>query len=201
MINKKRLKKEILLCLLVCTAAAVLSLIYFIIRGGGAFTVVDDFNKQEIPFNTAMHNAVSLGGEWNWGLDLGTANIHGFGFYGLGGVYAWIMMLFPSSMVPYLIGWGYVLKYTVAGLTSFLWLRKFVKDYRFAVVGALLYAFSGFQTANLEFYHFHDVVSFFPLLLLSLDHFEEKYRQSDQLLSREGLLFSAAVAVNCLCNY
>ncbi len=202
--EKTAFKKELLLCLFLSAITAILSFVYFIYQGGGAFTLVDDFNAQQIPFNVSMNNTIKDGGQWDWGLDLGTSLIQGFGFYGLGGIYSWIMMLFPSGMVPYLIGWVYILKYIVASLTSYLWLRQFVKNGKFAIAGALLYAFSGFQTTNLEFYHFHDVVSFFPLLLLGIDllvrDYEEKYH-GHRILTRGALLFTASIALNCLCNY
>ena len=61
-----------------------------------------------------------------------------------------------------------------------------------AVIGALLYAFSGFQTINLEFNHFHDVVAVFPLLLWGIENIDEKKKRP---------AFIIAVAINCLINY
>ncbi|MGN0514498.1 MAG: YfhO family protein [Lachnospiraceae bacterium] len=195
-------------CGIICLITGVLSFVYFIVKGNGTFTLRDDFNAQQIPFNISMHNAVLSARQWTWSLDLGTPTIQGFSFYGLGGIYFWLSLLFPVSAFPYVIGWMYVLKYVVAGCTSFCYLKQYVKNPKYAIIGALLYAFSGFQTANLEFYHFHDVVSMFPLLLIGMDRMMSDSQKTEASFSAKpwlnnggALLFILAVAINCLCNY
>lgn len=184
--------------ILVATAAlitAVLSFEYFILKGDGFFVVAGDFNRQNLCFGNAMqhlfHNRPW--GEWVWGLDLGSSFITGFGYYDLGSPFTLLTTLFPSGSFPYIAGYSYILKYVAASLFAFLYLRLFVKEEKWAVVGALLYSFSGFQTINLMFYTFHDVVAFFPLLLLALEYSEKdrKYR----------LFFVFAVFLNCFINY
>ena len=126
-------------------------------------------------------------------MDLGTSLINAFSFYNLGSPFFWITMLFPGVAFPYLVGWIFILKYVFAAVTAHLYLRRFLKEERFAVIGALLYAFSGFQSANLMFYHFHEVVAFFPLLLLALELVMEDRRYR--------LLFIFTVFLNCIVNY
>ena len=58
-----------------------------------------------------------------------------------------------------------MLKYLVACYTAQMYLKRFTKTAWNAVPGALLYAFSGYQSTNLVF-HFHSVTAFFPLLLV-----------------------------------
>ena len=62
------------------------------------------------------------------------------------------------------------LKYGTALCTSFAWLRTQTRTSRGALLGAFLYAFSGFQACNIVFQHFHESTAFFPLYLLALDH-------------------------------
>ena len=69
-----------------------------------------------------------------------------------------------------------------------------MKEKKWAIVGALTYAFSSFQSINLEFYHFHDIVAFFPLLLLGLDLLMDNDKGGK-------ILFPIAVFINCVCNY
>ena len=144
---------------------------YFIIQKKGFFTVVADFNSQQLTFATAVWNMLHSGnaGEWIWNIDLGSSFVNTFSFYNLGSPFYWISLLFPRGSFPYLAGFLYILKYVVAGMTAYLYLRLFAEDRRYAVIGALLYAFSGFQTTNLEFFHFHDVTAVFPLMLLGLE--------------------------------
>ena len=61
------------------------------------------------------------------------------------------------------------LKYGTALCTSFAWLRTQTRTSRGALLGAFLYAFSGFQACNIVFQHFHEATAFFPLYLLALD--------------------------------
>ena len=93
---------------------------------------------------------------------------------------------------PYLVGILYILKYVAAGLFSFLYLRRFCGKDIYAVIGSVLYAFSGFQSVNLLFYHFHDVVAFFPLMLIGLEKLMTEHKKG---------FFAAAVGLNAFLNY
>lgn len=90
-------------------------------------------------------------------------------------------------MVPMLC-----LKFAVAGGGAYLWMRRWVKDERWSMVGACLYAFSGFTVYNVFFNHFLDVVALFPYMLKALD---------DAVLDRRHGAFPFWVAVNLLNNY
>ena len=52
-------------------------------------------------------------------------------------------------------------KYAAAAVCAYSYLKRFVGK-KYAALGAMLYAFSGFQSVNLIFHHFHDAVAFFP---------------------------------------
>ena len=182
------------------TAAFLLSfvlgfliIIPWIISGKGVFTFLADYNTQQIPFNIYMNNAISNNNYlWNWYNDLGASFIGSFGLYNLFSPFTMILWLFPAKFVPYLMGPVFMLKYGVAGLTSYMFLRRYVKNYKYALLGSILYAFSGFQLTNILFYHFHDVVAFFPLLLYSLDKLVIENKKGTFLLS---------VALNAITNY
>jgi uncharacterized membrane protein YfhO len=183
------------LCVLLCLVTALVIFVPFIVKGGGAFTLRDDFNTQELTFTNQVNGFLKtqLPGEWCWSLDLGASFVNGFGFYVLGSPFAWLTFPFPRQLFPYLIGWVYVLKYVVAGLTAYEYLCIVTQKSGWPqITGALIYAFSGFSAAALEFYHFHDVVALFPLLLIGI----EKIRKKESFL-----FFAFAVFVNCLLNY
>ncbi|MFT8872097.1 MAG: YfhO family protein [Sporolactobacillus sp.] len=176
-----------------CLATAGLIVLPMIVTSGGLFTVVGDFNYQQIPFNILSNRAIKSGDIfWNWSTDLGSNFIGSYSFYTLGSPFFWLSMLFPPFAFPYLVGPMFLLKYTVAGLLAFTYMRRYVKNSHYAMIGALLYAFSGFTTVNLMFNHFHDVVAFFPLLLIGLDRL---------VIERRPGLFAAAVALNAFLNF
>ncbi|RYL93950.1 YfhO family protein [Sporolactobacillus sp. THM19-2] len=177
---------------LLCLLTAGLMTVPFIIKNGGLFTLVDDFNFQQIPFNMQSNEAIKSGNVfWNWHVDLGSSFIGAFSFYTLGSPFFWLSLLFPSSFFPYLIGPLLILKYCVAGLTAYAFIKRYV-SMNPAIIGALIYAFSGFSTVNLMFNHFHDVVALFPLLMVGLDKL---------VLDRKSGWFAVAVLLNALLNY
>ncbi len=188
-------RRWVLLTAALSLASALVVFVPAVIADRGFFLIVDDFNAQQLTFATAVRNALYMRplGDWFWGIDLGTSLVNTFSFYNLGSPFFWISLLFPDVQFPYLAPWLYVLKYVAAAVTAHLYLRRFLKDERFAVIGALLYAFSGFQSANLMFFHFHEVVAFFPLLLLGLEKVMEDKKHRP--------FFIFAVFLNCLVNY
>lgn len=188
------IQNKIFLTGLLCFTLAFLSLIIFIIQGDGFFIVRDDFNEQQIPFTIGLHKSIVDSGlsGFSWCVDLGSSTLQSYSFYELGSPFFWLSMLFPAQAFPYVVGWIYMVKYTVAGVLAFIYLRRFVNIEKWAVIGAVLYAFSGFSTVNLMYYHFHDVIALFPLLLIGLELLVEK---------RDCRLFIFAVFVNAILNY
>ena len=186
--------KAFVKCFIVCFATAFFSFICFVMTEKGAFSLISDFYSQQIPFTMTLNDVFQRGlDSWNWNLDLGTSTLHGFSFYELGSPFFWLTTLFPAEWFIYMTAWIFMLKYTVAGLSAFVYLRRFVNNIDCAVIGGVLYAFSGFQTVNMMFYHFHDVVAFFPLLLLGMERLIEDHKKKK--------FFVFSVFLNCLVNY
>lgn len=195
MLKENTYKNNLLLSALICALLALCSIGIFIVQGGGAFTVVADFNEQQIPFTMGLHNALLDGGfsGWSWNADLGTSTLKTYSFYEMGSVFFYLSMLLPARLFPYAVGWIYMLKYVLAGVTAFMYISLFVSNKRYAVIGAVLYAFSGYQTINLMFYHFHDVTAVFPLLLYGLERCMED--------RKKFWIFVMAVFINAVTNY
>ena len=185
---------DLLQCIGICLITSFLTFIYFIIKGEGVFVTTADFNLQNIPFTTAMHRAVAEGGfdSFSWNLDLGSSTIQGYSFYNLGSPFFWLSMLFPAEAYPFVVGWMYMLKYTVAGCLAFFYFKRFVRNPKLAIVGGVLYAFSGFSATNMM-YHFHDAIAFFPLMLIGIERYMEDRRKKGG--------FIVGVALNALINY
>lgn len=186
-------KNDIIRVFLINFLIAFLALFIIIVRGNGIFTLCNDFNEQQIPFHMLTNEAIKKGNFlWNWNIDLGSSFIGAMGYYTLGSPFFWLTLLFPKNAFPYLAGWIYMLKYAIAGVSSFLYLRRFVGDKKFALLGSVLYAFSGFQTTNLLFYSFHDAVAFFPFMLLGLEKLIVDNKKGE---------FAFSVFLNAFINY
>ena len=179
--------------LLLAAICGILTVGLVVYRNGGIFTYYGDYNCQQIAFYMHAHELVTSGQiGWDWNTDLGVNFIGAYSFYLLFSPFFWLTLPFETSMVPYLMAPLFVLKFMTCAVTAYFYVARFVKDKRFAVIGGLLYAFSGYCIYNLFFNHFLDVVAFFPLLLIGLEMLitEEKHGP-----------FAAAVALNAIVNY
>lgn len=173
----------------------ILAIIYIpiLIYNKGILLYYGDFNSQQLMFYEHAHDYVrEFGFGWDWGTDLGSDIIGAYAFYLYGSPFFWLTIPFPSGAVVYLIPWLLCLKTAVAALTSYAFLRRFVKSPNAAAIGAMLYAFSSAQIYNMFFNHFHDVSAFFPLVLLALE-----MRVQD---NRRGV-FALAVGLLATVNY
>ena len=140
------------------------------ILGKGLFFLGPDFNLQQMVFGKVINYSLKDGSYlWTWFNDLGSNFIGTFSFYNLFSPFNVISYLFPATWYPYLCPFLMIIKFGVAGLTSYLFLKRYVKDKKLVLLGSLLYSFSGFQLTNMLF-HFYDSVVLFPLLLYTLDN-------------------------------
>ena len=187
-----------------CALTAAIFFLPFYLLDGGFFHYAGDFNSQQISFYRYMNGFVKGAGypnstfagaprnTFSWATDLGSGVMNAYSFYLYGSPFFWLSMLLPQSWLPYMMVPLLVLKFGVAGGGAYLYLRRYVKNANYAVLGACLYALSGFAVYNVFFNHFVDVVALFPYLLWALD--EAIYED------RHGL-FAFWVAVNLLNNY
>ena len=165
----------------------------FIAVDQGLFLFYGDFNVQQVPFYQMCHDAIRSGNvKWSWTTDLGANFVGSYSFYLLGSPFFWLTIPFPSEAVPYLMGPLLMLKFACASFTGTVFIRRYVKDPSSAVLGGLLYGFSGFSVYNIFFNHFHEAIIVFPLLLWALDEYMEKRRRG---------VFAFMVFLSCFVNY
>lgn len=165
----------------------------FIIYNKGYFLYYGDFNVQQIPFYQMIHDQIKSGYTlWSSTTDLGANTVGSYSFYLLGSPFFWITLPFKSEAVPYLMGPLLVLKIACASTTGYIYLRRYVTNRHFAVIGGLIYGFSGFSIYNIFFNHFHEAIIIFPLLLAAID--EYMYEK------RKGVV-GLAVCFACVFNY
>ena len=195
-------QNKFLLTVCLCALTAALIFLPFYLLDGGFFHYAGDFNSQQISFYRYMNGflkglgypdgAGSVHNTFSWATDLGSGALNAYSFYLYGSPFFWFSLLFPQRWLPYLMVPLLVLKFAVAGGGAYLYLRRYVKDQNYAVLGAVLYAFSGWGLYNIFFNHFIDVLALFPWMLWALD--EAVYH------GRHGL-FAFWVGVNLLNNY
>lgn len=172
---------------------AVLVFLPFIIVGKGLFWYMGDYNAQQIPFYVHCHEMIRNGaGMWDFSTELGNNLFSSYTYYTLCSPFFWLMIPFPTSWVPYLMGPMYILKFACAGLTSFAYIRYFTKTEKAALWGSILYVFSGWSVFNIFYNQFHESYIIFPLLLLSLEKLVNENKKG---------IFAVVVALSAITNY
>ena len=137
----------------------------------GMYLYYGDYVCQVLPFYQIMSEAIKTGNiNWSWYTDLGTSLVGGYSYYNLGSPFFWLMVPFPVDFIPYLMGPLTIVKFGLASLGAYIYLKRYVKDKNNAVIGGLLYAFSGFAIYSLVF-HFEDSLALFPFLIAALDSY------------------------------
>jgi uncharacterized membrane protein YfhO len=188
-----RNKKKYLLVFSLSLVTALFIILPSIIMNKGYFLLYGDFNVQQYPFYMHMHDAIRSGAiGWDFKTDLGANFLGSYSFYNVASPFFLFTLIFPAKAVPYLIGPLLALKISFCAVTGYAYISRFVRDQGIAMLGGLMYAFSGFSLFNIFFNHFHESMLFFPLLLIAI----EEIMDSD----RKGLLIPV-VFINVAVNY
>ncbi|MBQ3602747.1 MAG: YfhO family protein [Clostridia bacterium] len=159
----------------------------------GNFYLVGDYMTQQIPFINECRRLLKSGAPfWSSNTFLGANFLGTYSFYNYASPFYWPLFLMPESMTGIGVGFMFIIKHALAAATAFIYLKKYVNTPHLSFIGALIYAFSGFAMDSSYFYHFHDVMALFPLLL---------YLTDEALESRKCFCFSVYVTVNAITNY
>lgn len=190
----KRNGEQYGLVFLLGCASLLVVLLPLMVIDKGYFIYYGDFVSQQLPFYYHANEVVHSGGlfGWDWGTDLGSSFIGSYAFYLTGSPFFWLSTLLPAKGAVYAIPWLLSLKHGMAALTAYGYIRRFVANKNAAVVGGLLYSFSGFQLFNIFFNHFQDVTAFFPLMLIAMEELVNHNRRG---------WFAATVALMGIINY
>lgn len=183
---------------LCCGAAlgAVVGIIAFApvwLNYGGQYMEYGDYFLQYVPFIKELKRMVISGSlAWNWNSFLGDSFIGAYSYYTVFNPFAWLVALFPDEYILYGTMFATLLKLSISMISAMLYIRLFCEKDVYAVIGALLYTFSGFTLVNTNFYFFLDVVAIFPLLPYGLERLiQEKKRH----------VYIIALFVNAVINY
>ena len=84
--------------------------------------------------------------------------------------------LFPKNVIPYLLSFVILIKFIIASLTSLYMIKKVYKkiDNKFAILGSILYTFSGYTLLLYSNLNFLDIVILIPLIIVGIDNIIKK---------------------------
>ncbi len=159
----------------------------------GQYMDYGDYFVQYVPFIKELKRMVLSGNlSWSWNSFLGDGFIGAYSYYTVFNPFAWFVALFPDDYILYGTMFATLLKLSVSMVTAMMFMRCFCKKDITALIGALLYTFSGFSLVNTNFYFFLDVVAVFPLVLYGLEKLIEE---------RKNSIYVLALMLNAVINY
>lgn len=171
----------------------LITILPIMIAEKGYFIYYGDYNAQQMPFYHLASEAVKSGSfGWNWYTDLGANFIGSYSFYLFGSPFFWLCALLPTSWCIHAMPFILALKHGIAAMTAYFYIKRFVKSQTAAVIGGMLYAFSGFQIFNIFFNHFQDVTALFPLMLIAME---------ELVVNRKKGLFALVTGLMAAVNY
>ena len=163
-----------------------------IINNKGLFIYSSDYAYQQIPFYFHVSEFLNdWHSGWDWQTDLGADLICSYSFYLTGSAFFWLLHYLSGSAIIYVMPVMIAFKTAAGALGAFFYIKRYVKNDNCAFIGAFLYAFSGYQLANLIFNHFHDVTALFPFLLFAFD---------ELVYNKKKMLFAFMVGLTALTN-
>ena len=162
-------KYYILAFVLGCVPFLITSL-SFIIRNGGVFYFYGDFNSQQLPFTIyiAKHLSNMDLPQFDFNAGAGLDFFSAYLFYNLFSPFTFIYALFPDGAIIYAFTFVIALKFGFCALSAYTYASRFCRTPNYAVMSAVLYAYSGYIMANF-LYHYLDALAFFPLMPAALE--------------------------------
>ncbi len=163
-------KKYYILAFVLGLTPFLITSLPFIIRNGGVFYFYGDFNVQQIPFTIYITKHLSNMDlpQFDFNAGTGLDFFSAYLFYNLFSPFTFIYMLFPDGAIIYAFTFVIALKFGFCALSAYIYASRFCRDPGFAVISAMLYAYSGYNMVNVLF-HYLDALAFFPLMLAALE--------------------------------
>ena len=149
--------------------------IYTMITHGGTIAFSGDFKLQGMTFIYNGYDdwhyflATGVFPMWDTSGLLGVNNIAANSFYYLFDPFFLILLPFPRPILNQVQAWVTIFKFVLAGVFFYHYLGSFKLKQSTRKVGAMAYAFCGWGFFYLWFFHFAEVLTFFPLMLWGVE--------------------------------
>ena len=161
------------------------------LQNNGQLMDYGDYFLQYVPFIKELKRMILSGSlSWSWNSFLGDGFVGAYSYYTVFNPFAWIVALFPDDYILYGTMFATVLKLAVSMIAAMLYMRRFCKRDSYALIGALLYTFSGFTLVITNYYFFLDVIAVFPFVMYGLEQLICEGKRTVYVLS---LMLNAAI--------
>lgn len=159
----------------------------------GQYMDFGDYFIQYVPFIKELKRMIKSGSlAWSWNSGLGDNFVGAYSYYTVFNPFAWLVAVFPDKYILYGTMFATILKLSICMMSAMLYIRNFCKKDIYALIGALLYTFSGFTLVNTYFYLFLDIIAIFPFVLYGLEKV---------ILEKKRTTYIVALVINAAVNY
>lgn len=179
------------------TIAAVLSIVsityfYPIFVNGSLLIYWGDELEQLLPHYYHLVTLIQNGqlGFWDSSLGLGS-NVFSHAFISLASPLLWLLSIFPSQWLPYLLVYLDIIRFTLTAVFTYKWISHLVKTEKARFVATLTMTFSGYIMCWIHYGPFFDPIVMFSVLL---------YLSEEVLNRRKRTWFSFAVMMTIFVN-
>lgn len=163
-----------------------------LIAHNGILIIDGDTRTQDIPFMYHLRNSILNGNLiWDHSTGLGAQFLSSYAYYNLFSPFSLLYLLVPANAVIYAMPYITALKFGIGSMLAYFYIRRFMKDPHFAVIGGVVYMMSSFSSYNLVF-HFTDIIALFPIMLIALEQLCREHRRG---------AFALACALMAYVNY
>ena len=163
-----------------------------LISQDGILMYVGDYTTQLMPFTYHIRDSVLSGNViWDHSPGLGSQFLSSYAYYNLCSPFNIFYLIVPRAWIIYAIPYVTAIKYGTGAMFAYLYLKRFLDNGHFAVIGGVLYSLSSFSAYNMV-YHFIDVIALFPLMLIALEELCTRRRRG---------LFAISCALMAYVNY
>lgn len=160
---------------------------------GGEYIDLGDYFSQYVPFIKELKRMIKSGSlAWSWNSCLGDSFIGAYSYYTVFNPFAWLVAAFPDKYILYGTMLATILKFSVSMVAATLYMSRFCKKDIYAVIGSMLYTFSGLTLVNTYFYFFLDISAVFPFVLCGLEQL---------IVEKKRTMYIIALMFNAMINY
>ncbi|MGN0678175.1 MAG: YfhO family protein [Oscillospiraceae bacterium] len=173
----KVLKSKAFLAFCMGFVLYILAILPEMISNKGVIIFGADFRSQSLPFTYHIRDCILSGNVvWDHSSGFGSQFLSSYAFYNLFSPFTLLYLIIPRNAIVYAMPYVFAAKYGLGTMLAYFYAARFLKNKNYAVLAGLLYRFSTASAYNLIF-HFDDVFTFFPLLLIALEELCTKNRK------------------------
>lgn len=140
---KSALKSKASLAFVFGFTLYILIMLPDLIQSGGIIYSSGDYNTISMPFIYHVRDSILEGKEliWDRSSGLGGQFLSQYAYYNLFSPFTLLYLVIPRNILAYAIPYVYAVKFGVGTMLGYFYIRRYVSNPHYAVIGGIVYAF------------------------------------------------------------